>query len=62
MLFWSRVCLLSLVDEEIVPLQVDAIRPSEADDVALVSCCGRDVGVTANYIVFSQRVSSVRKF
>jgi hypothetical protein len=54
--------LFALVGGEIVPLQVDAIRPSEADGVALVSRCGRDVGVNANYIVFSRRVAPVRKF
>ena len=33
-------------------LQVDAVCPSEADDVAFVSSCDRDVGGAADYIVF----------
>ena len=50
-LFWRR-SLLWLVGQEIVHLQVDAVCPSEADYVAFVSGCDRDVGGAADYIVF----------
>ena len=33
-------------------LQVDTVRPSEADDVAFVSGGDRDVGRATDYIVF----------
>jgi hypothetical protein len=44
--------LLWLASEQGVHLQVDAVCPSEADYVAFVSGCDRDVGGAADYIVF----------
>jgi hypothetical protein len=40
------------VGEQSLHLQVDAVGPSEADDVALVSGRDGDVGGTADYVVF----------
>jgi precorrin-3B methylase len=40
------------VGDQGVHLQVDAVRPSEADDVALVSGGDCDVGGATDYVVF----------
>jgi hypothetical protein len=41
-----------VVGEQVVHLQVDAVCPSEADDVAFISSRDRDIGGAADYIVF----------
>src|SRR5260370_19552321 len=43
--------VLIRVPEQIIHLQVDAISPAEADDVALVPCSHRDVGGAVDDVV-----------
>jgi len=44
--------LLKFVGEQGLHLQVDAVGPSEANDVAFVPRCYGNVGGTADYVVF----------
>src|SRR5258708_30738057 len=43
--------VLIRVPEQVIHLQVDAISPTEADDVALVPCSHRDVGGAVDDVV-----------